>query len=96
MLIKARPAKSQIERIVGFQFWWETWADFEYFGVIRGQQLHILIDFHLYLYSVGGSEKTHFLPLGGRFEAETQFRSPQGLEQEKWREDVEFWFSRGF
>ncbi len=43
----------------------------------------MLIDFHLYLLSFGDSEKNHFGPLGGRFEAETQFRSPQGLEQQK-------------
>ena len=50
----------------------------------------MLIDFHLYLWSFGDSEKTHFGPLGSRFEAETQFRSPLGLEQEKGRQDVEF------
>ena len=66
MLIKAPPAKSQIERIVGFQFWSETYADFKYSGVIRAPKLDILIDFHLYLWCFRNSKKTHFGPLGNR------------------------------
>ena len=50
----------------------------------------MLIDFHLYVWSFGNSEKTRFGPLGGRFDAENQFRPPQELEQEKYREDIEF------
>ena len=66
MFIKARPANSQIDRIVGFQFWWETSADFKYFGVIRCPAAIILVDFHLYLWCLSNSEKTHFGPLRGR------------------------------
>ena len=66
MLIKARPTKSHIDRIVGFQFWWETSAGFKYFGVIRCPKAVVLIDFHLYLWCFSNSDKTHFGPLGGR------------------------------
>jgi hypothetical protein len=43
----------------------------------------MLITFHLYLRCFRNSEKTNFGSLGSRLEAETQFRSPQGLEQQK-------------
>ena len=66
MFIKARPANSQIDRIVGFQFWWETSAGFKYFGVTICPTAIILIDFHLYLWCFSNSEKTHFGPLGSR------------------------------
>ena len=36
------------------------------------------------------------MPLGSRLEAETQFRSPQGLEQQKWRRDCKIWSSLWF
>ena len=57
MFMKARPANSHIDRIVGFQFWWETSADFKYVGVIRCAKAIMLIDFHLYLRWFSNSEK---------------------------------------
>ena len=42
----------------------------------------MLIDFHMYLWSFGDSEKTHVGPLEGRFEAETQF-SPHRDQSKK-------------
>ena len=45
MFLKARPANSQIDRIVWFQFWWETSADFKYVGIVKCKKLSFWLIF---------------------------------------------------
>ena len=60
MFLKARPANSQIDRIVGFQFWWETSADFKYVGIVKCQKLSFWLIF-IYICGVSAIVKKHIL-----------------------------------
>ena len=46
MLMSARPTKNKIERIVTFEFEYETRTDFKYFGVIRCPEIKVSNNFH--------------------------------------------------
>ena len=84
MLNWGSAASGQIEWNRLCQFCLQSWADFEYFDVLRSHKIIVLINFHLFCWWFRTSRKTCLGHLRGRAGAKSEDCSPQGLERKKW------------